>query len=562
MLRHKGRSVALVVALAMLVTACGDDDEDPPAAGGSGGTETTVAGNEGDEPEVAIDRTAILRYGGMQATALDPVNYGHVSGLRAQRLIFDTLLTYDDAGAELIPWLAEEFEVVSPNELRLTLHPDVVFQDDTPLDADAVAFNLNRALTDPDSILVSSLYMLESVEVVDELTVLLHLSEPAMEPLLHALASWPGMMASPTAVQAAGSSAAFNESPVGAGPYEFAGNFVPNETLSVRAWDGYWNPDAQLLGGVDIVAIPNADLATQLNALRSGEVDYTPLDGYAGIEAVEADPGLRLLVGQGEHIRALWLNESLAPFDDPEVRRALAYAVDREPLADVQTGGRGHPHYQYFVPSHPLYDPDFDQYAYDPDQAEEILRAAGYDEPVAFTMKVTSSSPDFVNGLTLIAAQLNEDGLFDASVEQLPPAQAFSLLFSGGPNNHGTVQATAINSLVANAGLDQFFRALFAEGGSRNMGGVELLENLDELLVEAAQADATEQLDLYGEIERQLLETDVSLIPLYTVPAVTGIQDYVGGVTRAHPRDGHPLDFPFRTMYITEGRVPAPDAEG
>src|SRR3546814_5432513 len=134
--------------------------------------------------------------------------------------------------------------------------------------------------------------MLASVDVVDASTVNLNLTEPAMEPLLHALASWPGMMASPTAVEAAGSSAAFNANPVGAGPYEFAGNFIPNETLSVRAWDGYWNPDTQLLGGVDIVAVPNADLATQLNALRSGEVDYTPLAAHTGIDAVDAAPHL------------------------------------------------------------------------------------------------------------------------------------------------------------------------------------------------------------------------------------------------------------------------------
>lgn len=120
---------------------------------------------------------------------------------------------------EIIPQLATAYAFSEDNlSLTITLRDGVVFHDGTPLDAEAVRYNLERSKNLPGSNRASEIEQLQSVEVVDDTTVRLTLSQP-FAPILAQLADRAGMMVSPTAAEEAGEN--FGNAPVCAGPFRF-----------------------------------------------------------------------------------------------------------------------------------------------------------------------------------------------------------------------------------------------------------------------------------------------------------------------------------------------------
>ncbi len=200
------------------------------AAGGAAATDaatTTVAAETTTTAApVASDPTGILRFGAMRGTSYDPHRIGTQTEYPQLNVIYDTIVSIDRTTNEVIPRLAESWEV-QDDRVRFTLRSGLLFQDGTPLDASAVKFSIDRAMSGAESNITTRLPMVASVEVVDEVTVDLVLAEPQPLPLLIQMSDRPGMIVSPTAVQAAGTSEAFSAAPIGAGMYKVEGQWFP-----------------------------------------------------------------------------------------------------------------------------------------------------------------------------------------------------------------------------------------------------------------------------------------------------------------------------------------------
>ena len=266
----------------------------------------------------APDPNAILQFGEMQGQDYDPIHLATVEFFQLYA-IFDTLVSYTLDG-NLIPRLATAWEV-SQGRVRLSLRKGVTFQDGTTMDAEAVQYSLNRVLNDPDSAIKSEVPMLASVAVVDSGTVDLMLSSQAPLALLFQLANQAGMIVSPTAVEKAGSSVAFSEAPVGAGPYAIDGAWYPTEKMSVRAWPGYWDKSAQALGGIDFV---NVLETARVDALRAGAMDVCCGLTGSDAQALKGSPSIKIATGAGNFIYGLNLNVTIPPLDDVKVRQSIA----------------------------------------------------------------------------------------------------------------------------------------------------------------------------------------------------------------------------------------------
>ena len=121
----------------------------------------------------------------------------------------------------------------------IKLRPNVKFHDGEPMDAEAVKFSLERHLTMQGSFRRPELAAVDKVEVVDPLTVQLHLKTP-FSPLLSQLTDRAGMMVSPKAAKEAGDK--FGQKPVCAGPYKFVER-VQQDRIVVEKFADYWNKD-------------------------------------------------------------------------------------------------------------------------------------------------------------------------------------------------------------------------------------------------------------------------------------------------------------------------------
>src|SRR5882757_11102045 len=148
-------------------------------------------------------------------SSLDPTTGGAGSDHAFLFTMYDTLTEWEFETLKPKPGLAESWSFADPTTFVLNIRPGVTFHDGTPLDAEAVKFNLERNKSDPKSNIKADLVTVASVEVTGPMQVTMKLNTPDAA-LPGILSDRAGMMVSPTAVRA---SAAGNvaRTPVGAG---------------------------------------------------------------------------------------------------------------------------------------------------------------------------------------------------------------------------------------------------------------------------------------------------------------------------------------------------------
>jgi peptide/nickel transport system substrate-binding protein len=224
-----------------------------------------------------------------------------------------------------------------------------------------------------------------------------------------------GLMASPAAIEAG----TLETDPVGTGPYLYdKANSVRDSQSIFTAKEDYWNPDLQKFDSVELRILP--DLSARVNAIVSGQVDWTTLDARTADQAEGA--GLEIIpdyqvdwTGVTFFDRDGVINPALA---DVRVRQAINYAIDRETLLEQLQLGRGTATSQVFGPESGAFVEDLeDYYAYDPEKARELLSEAGYEDGLEITLPVIEP---FATQITAIAQQLSEVGITVNQVSAVP----------------------------------------------------------------------------------------------------------------------------------------------
>src|SRR6201996_2719746 len=174
------------------------------------------------------------------------------------RIVFaafcDKLFDIDEK-LNVVPQLAlSHEESADGKEVTIKLRPNVTFQDGEPFDATAAKYSLDRHMTMKGSFRKPELGSVDSVEVVDPLTIKLHLKAP-FSPLLAQLTDRAGMRVPPRAADAAGDK--FGLKPVCAGPYKFVER-VQQDRIVVEKFAGYWNKDQIFIDKITYLPIVDA----------------------------------------------------------------------------------------------------------------------------------------------------------------------------------------------------------------------------------------------------------------------------------------------------------------
>ncbi|OLT12818.1 hypothetical protein BJF78_23425 [Pseudonocardia sp. CNS-139] len=234
----------LLFCAVLVLAACGGPAGQVDVSAGS-----ENAGLDSSHPfggDLAAEGTprpgGVIRYGmDREPVALDPVVPGSQQAIYA---IYDPLMRVNEK-REVVPYLAESMTTTDDGRTWvLKLRPGVLFHDGTPLDADAVLFNLKRqqdTVRSPGNVYARQI---ASMTAVDDLTVQIVLTEPSGS-FVNAFALRSndgslGLMASPTAVQKWGPD--YSRHPVGAGPFALV-EWVPDSRIVVRKFADYWQKD-------------------------------------------------------------------------------------------------------------------------------------------------------------------------------------------------------------------------------------------------------------------------------------------------------------------------------
>lgn len=307
--------------------------------------------------------------------------------------VYETLVRIDASGAP-VPHLAERVER-DGGTFTFHLRDGVTFADGTPFTADDAAFSIHYVQNEWTNGLKAQMDPVTHVEVVDERTlrVTVEGGTAAEDAWLWSMGTLTGAMMTPAGVDKLATA------PLGTGPYTVK-RFDVGEAIEFDAREDYWGGDVARDGLIRYFDDP----VSAVNALRVGDADV--VWGMQAPQLIDTLPeDIRVEVGTTNGEVLLSMNNTRAPFDDPNVRRAVAYAVDRAAVNEVvynglatDTGGAPVP------PTDPWY-PDRDFYPFDPDKARGLL--AGRTPEISITVP---NRPYAQEASELLYSQLRDVG--------------------------------------------------------------------------------------------------------------------------------------------------------
>jgi ABC-type transport system substrate-binding protein len=313
-------------------------------------------------------------------------------GVMYARTVFDPLTIITETGG-WAPYLAES---VVPNSSytswTVTLRPNVMFHDGTPCNGAALLTNFNaQSKSELTGIVLSPI--LESFVQTGPLAVTMNLKSP-WAPFPYWLAGGIGGQIAYVAAPSMLSSPQGTSNPVGTGPFKFK-EWVPNSHFTATANPNYWRPGLPYLDEITFKPIPNDDSRTQ--ALQSGTVDIIITDTPQSIVQFRGNRKYSYIddsnhVAGEPDMNCTQLNTGVAPFNDANVRRAAALAVNRAQYAKVIDLGILPVSNGLFVPGSPYYSKTTYP-AYNPTEAKKLVaqvKKAKGASAVAFTLATTN----------------------------------------------------------------------------------------------------------------------------------------------------------------------------
>ena len=438
------------------------------------------------------------------------------------RIVFaglcDKLFDIDEK-LNIVPQLATGYEWADSKTLVIHLRSNVLFQDNTKLDAEAVKYTLERDLTMQGSFRRSEISAIDHVEVVDPLTVRIVLKNPSA-PFLAQLTDRAGMIVSPKAAQAAGKD--FGLHPVCAGPFSF-GERVAQDRIVLNRFPGYW--DAGSIHFDKVIYQPMTDTAVQVANLHTGNINLAERVIPSDVAEVKRDSHLRVVTSPALGYLGIAFNlangdQAKSPIGQSALlRQAFEAAIDRQALVDVVFNSMYIPNAQAVAPASPFYVKAVGVPGRDVDKAKALVKQAGVPTPVPVTLMVPNS-PDQAQLAEVIQA-MERDAGFDVKINLVEFASSLSAA------NQGNFQAYQIG-WSGRTDADGNLYVFLHTGAGQNDGHYSNAI-VDQALDSArATTDQAQRLADYAKMwarERQ----DLPIIYLYSPVNIVGMNTKLAG---------------------------------
>jgi len=322
--------------------------------------------------------------------------------------VFEALTIVAENG-EVLPNLATGWDVSEDGlTYTFTLAQGVKFHDGTDFNADDVVFSFNRAMAE-DSVNPSKAIFkpVASVTALDPQTVEIKLTGKDAFFLFN-------MGQGDSAIVAEESAATNNTNPIGTGPFKLD-SWTRGDRLTLVKNPDYRDADAVALDSVEFRFISDPAAATA--AMMAEELDAFP--GFPAPELLpqfEADPRFRVNIGSTEGEVILAMNNAKPPFDNIEVRRAVATAINRDEIIDGAMYGQAVPIGSFYPPHGTAYVDLTGAYPHDTAKAKAMFEEAGV-AGTTMTLRVPPF-PYAMRSAEIIQAELSDAGI-DAKVENV-----------------------------------------------------------------------------------------------------------------------------------------------
>jgi ABC-type transport system substrate-binding protein len=427
---------------------------------------------------------------------------------------------------EILPSLAESWEISEDGrDYTFHLRKGITFSNGSALTSSDVKYTFERMLTHPDAcnqdivdIILGATALekgetdhLEGFEVLDDLNFVVTLEQP-FEAFLACLSMPAASILDEETTEEAG--ARFGVDPawtIGTGSFILK-EWIPGDGLILVANKDCWM-GAPKCEGLNLKFVTDAVEIRRM--FEDGEIDVLDLDetGNAAEYFMHgAEYQDRLFKVQRIGITYIALNESIAPLDDVNVRKALQLALNRPSLLSAVYGDNGNIENGIFPHGLYGYNPDLPEIPYDPEEAKALLAEAGYEDGVDITVSINSSSTRWELAVMRLAASMWEDVGIHATVEVIDESDFMRLRKSG------QLQCYTAQWMADFNDPDNFIYTFY--GNEHNTTFRSLCYPREDIMERIQNArtisDRQERVSEYQDLERIIVQEDAAWIPLYS----------------------------------------------
>lgn len=309
-----------------------------------------------------------------EPTSLEPTLYDPTTRQRLVN-IFEPLVKLD-RDLNTRPGLAISWGMLDDLNWKISLRPDVKFQDGSGLDSPDVKASFERAMKNKNSQLTGILDTIDKVEILDDSTLKITTKKP--DPLLLQRLStvliFPSEQSDKTQIN-----------PDGTGPYKFS-SWKQGDRLILERNENYWG-DKPKFAKVEMIVIPNK--SARVGALVNNNadlLDFVPFDGVQNV----LDQGFKIAAIPGLEVQFLVFNTKSAIFSDTENRKVFSMAIDDDTLVKALGGNFARTISQFVSNGIFGFNPDIIPHVYDIAQAKKMAEAKGLkDQTITFHLPKT-----------------------------------------------------------------------------------------------------------------------------------------------------------------------------
>lgn len=521
-MKKKWVALLLTASMAMVcMTGCGGDAKEPAEGGGDQGAEVTEVRDisevtAGDDAKIA-DEIVIAR--AIDVTNLAPVMLSYTPDIQIVNMICEQLVTTNDEGTEIVPCLAEKWDI-SDDGLTYTFHiiPDLKFSDGTDVTAEDWQFSFERAMTTEESTWSFSVSNIAKVETPDDDTVVITLKEASAN-LLSNLSCFNVALQSKAQYDATDSYQAAGSYPIGTGSY-YVSEWVTDDHITLTANENF-HGDAPKTESIVFKTV--TDDNSRIMMLKAGEVDIVTDIPYSNMEEINKTEGFTAAGMESTGNKYIIMNEtSNEALAVKEVRQALLYATDKQMIVDMVLYGYGEPAVSFMPKSGLYWNDEIEPAEYDVEKAKELMKEAGYGDGIDLEVRVPSGNDTYSQiatilkdmwakiGVNLTITSMDQAALYDEEY-----AMKHEVVFGGWSDD--IADPSQLADYWWNFDSSQCFFT-----GYKNEEAQKIFEQSNYELDDSARKD------LYYQLQ-EIFYDDVVAINMYHADATVAVSDSIQG---------------------------------
>jgi peptide/nickel transport system substrate-binding protein len=397
---HRYRVPGVALAAMLALAACGGGTSASSSSGSS------AAATDGGDLTIARFSDAL---------SMDKTTTFDNSSIFVFEQIMQPLFTVSKDGTKVEPLLATGYDV-SSDKLTYTIHlrSGVKFSDGTPMTAKDVKFSIDedtKTGSDGWGYINSAI---DTVTATDDATVTIKLKY-AWAPILADLSLFSNGVIPDN--YGGKSAEDFYQAPVGTGPFKW-GEWKKGQSLKLVKNTNYWQKGEPHLDSVTWTVVPDAN--TRKLQVQGGQADIDEYPDWSSFGSLKSTPGITATAFPSTRIDYVAFNEQKTPFADEHVRRAIAYALDRQSMVKTVLYGNGSAADSLLAPGVPYYAKNPDAPKLDMATAKKEMAASTVPNGFSTTITINSGDPNQASVAQIMQSELKGLGI-DLQIQQLDP---------------------------------------------------------------------------------------------------------------------------------------------